>query len=165
MTTLTVIFDDLVMVKDGVLRASFDTEVEISELQAKRSELGHTSVRAIQWNGTDGECEFYDGQPNSPVTQTEVDAYLALFQPQYVKQTKTKFLEQDADLIAREMRDEMLTKTDWWATADRTMTAEQTAYRQALRDLPASAEWNPVLTWDDDMWAGSLTGVTWPTQP
>ena len=32
-------------------------------------------------------------------------------------------------------RDTLIAATDWWATADRTMTAEQTAYRQALRDI------------------------------
>jgi len=35
-------------------------------------------------------------------------------------------------------RDRLIAETDWWATSDRTMTAEQTAYRQALRDLPAN---------------------------
>ena len=51
----------------------------------------------------------------------------------------------------REERDKRLTETDWWASSDRTMTAEQTAYRQALRDLPAntSDSKNPV----------------WPTKP
>ena len=38
----------------------------------------------------------------------------------------------------RHERDRLLSRTDWWATSDRTMTAEQTAYRQALRDLPAN---------------------------
>jgi hypothetical protein len=38
----------------------------------------------------------------------------------------------------REERDKRIAETDWWASSDRTMTAEQTAYRQALRDLPAN---------------------------
>ena len=58
----------------------------------------------------------------------------------------------------RKERDRMLKKTDWWATSDRTMTAEQTAYRQALRDLPANSE--PKL---DDV--GNLTNVDWPEVP
>ena len=51
----------------------------------------------------------------------------------------------------RRKRDELIAETDWWATSDRTMTAEQTAYRQALRDLPANTTdpENPV----------------WPTKP
>tara|TARA_R110002153_G_scaffold170950_2_gene323803 strand:- start:639 stop:1025 length:387 start_codon:yes stop_codon:yes gene_type:complete len=36
----------------------------------------------------------------------------------------------------REKRDELLAETDWWAGTDLTMTDAQTAYRQALRDLP-----------------------------
>lgn len=40
--------------------------------------------------------------------------------------------------LLRNKRDRLLADTDWWATSDRTMTAEQTAYRQALRDLPAN---------------------------
>ena len=65
-----------------------------------------------------------------------------------------------ADFIANEMpmrqraqRDQLLSATDWWATSDRTMTAEQTAYRQALRDITAHANW-PALA-DSD----------WPTKP
>jgi hypothetical protein len=51
-----------------------------------------------------------------------------------------------------------LIETDEWALSDRTMTAEQTAYRKALRDLPDSA---------DPKWSTEegLTNVTWPTRP
>jgi len=51
----------------------------------------------------------------------------------------------------RDKRNLLLAETDWWASSDRTMTAEQTAYRQALRDLPANTTdpENPV----------------WPTKP
>tara|TARA_Y100000817_G_C16744152_1_gene493884 strand:+ start:267 stop:620 length:354 start_codon:yes stop_codon:yes gene_type:complete len=35
-------------------------------------------------------------------------------------------------------RNRRLEETDWWASNDLTMTDEQTAYRQALRDLPAN---------------------------
>ena len=38
----------------------------------------------------------------------------------------------------RRKRDILLAETDWWASSDRTMTDEQAAYRQALRDLPAN---------------------------
>ena len=51
----------------------------------------------------------------------------------------------------REARDVLLSKTDWWATSDRTMTAEQTAYRQALRDITDQV--------------GFPTDITWPTKP
>lgn len=58
----------------------------------------------------------------------------------------------------RNQRNALLAETDWWCVSDRTATAEQLAYRQALRDLPATA--TPAL--DED---GQLTGVTWPTKP
>ena len=51
----------------------------------------------------------------------------------------------------RAERDRKLAETDWWAMADRTMTSDQTAYRQALRDITTSAT--------------SLDDVTWPTKP
>ena len=60
--------------------------------------------------------------------------------------------------FVRTHRDGLLCQTDWWAGTDLTMTAEQTAYRKALRDLPSTA--SPEL--DSD---GELTGVTWPTKP
>ena len=54
----------------------------------------------------------------------------------------------------RMLRDDLLSQTDWWALPDSpTMTAEQTAYRQALRDITSHANW-PNLN-DDD----------WPTKP
>ena len=51
----------------------------------------------------------------------------------------------------REERNRRIAETDWWASSDLTMTAEQTAYRQALRDITNSAT--------------SLDDVTWPTKP
>ena len=51
----------------------------------------------------------------------------------------------------REQRDQLLRQTDWWASSDLTMTAEQTAYRQALRDITNTYS--------------SLDDVVWPTKP
>ena len=62
--------------------------------------------------------------------------------------------------LLREERDRRITETDWRATVDYPGT-DQTAwltYRQALRDLPSTAE--PQL--DEE---GNLTNVTWPTKP
>ena len=58
-----------------------------------------------------------------------------------------------ASKLNRDIRDERLVETDVWALSDRTMTAEQTAYRQALRDITTHANW-PHLSEDD-----------WPTKP
>jgi len=51
----------------------------------------------------------------------------------------------------RHVRDQKLAETDWWANSDLTMTAEQTAYRQALRDITDTYT--------------SLDDVVWPTKP
>ena len=51
----------------------------------------------------------------------------------------------------RAERDRKLAETDWWAVADRTMTAEQTQYRQMLRDITVSYT--------------SLDDVVWPVKP
>jgi len=58
----------------------------------------------------------------------------------------------EGKLIAlRKQRNALLALTDWWASSDLTMTAEQTAYRQALRDI--------TDTYSD------LDTVVWPTKP
>ncbi len=81
------------------------------------------------------------------------------------KPTKEEFELVLAELKATEPirllrieRNRRLAETDWWAVADRTMTAEQTAYRTALRDLPATQE--PQLDQN-----GMLTNITWPEVP
>ena len=48
-------------------------------------------------------------------------------------------------------RDALLKSTDWWGVSDRTMSAEETAYRQSLRDLPQTF--------------ASPADVVWPTKP
>ena len=53
--------------------------------------------------------------------------------------------------LRRRERDSFLASTDWWVMPDRTATADQLAYRQALRDITAQA--------------GFPTNVTWPTKP
>jgi len=53
--------------------------------------------------------------------------------------------------VVRIVRDVLIAETDVWALSDRTMTAEQTAYRQALRDIT-----------NQD---GFPTNITWPTKP
>ena len=47
----------------------------------------------------------------------------------------------------RFMRDTLIASTDVWALPDRTMTAEQTAYRQALRDITNQAGFPENITW------------------
>ena len=53
--------------------------------------------------------------------------------------------------LLRAERDRLIALTDWWASSDLTMTSEQTAYRQALRDITETYS--------------SLDTVVWPTKP
>ena len=53
--------------------------------------------------------------------------------------------------LLREERNKLIAETDWWASSDLTMTAAQSAYRQALRDIT-----NTYTSLDD---------VVWPTKP
>jgi hypothetical protein len=50
----------------------------------------------------------------------------------------------------RSERDRRLAECDWWASSDLTMSSEQTAYRAALRDFPATVD---------------LSNIVWPTKP
>lgn len=54
---------------------------------------------------------------------------------------------QAARLDMEPKRAKLLADTDWWALSDHTMTAEQTAYRQALRDIPDQAGFPHTITW------------------
>lgn len=65
---------------------------------------------------------------------------------------KSDELEAAAPLKAlRVERDRLIAATDWWASSDLTMSAEQSAYRQALRDITDTYQ--------------SLDTVVWPTKP
>ena len=52
---------------------------------------------------------------------------------------------------ARFLRDKLLSKTDWWAVQDRTMSQEEKDYRQALRDITSQE--------------GFPENIVWPTKP
>ena len=62
--------------------------------------------------------------------------------------------------LLRIERDKKIAKTDWRASSDLTLASAWSTYRQALRDLPASA--SPKLNSDYEL---DLTSVTWPTEP
>ena len=62
--------------------------------------------------------------------------------------------------LLRVERDKRIAKTDWRASSDVTLADAWKTYRQALRDLPASA--TPKLDSSYDL---DLTSVTWPTEP
>ena len=67
---------------------------------------------------------------------------------------KTKLIELnelEPMKLLREERNRRISETDWWASSDLTMSAERTAYRQALRDITKTYS--------------SLDEVVWPNKP
>ena len=56
---------------------------------------------------------------------------------------------QEVVTAVRAQRDSLLGKSDWMATSDRTMSGDEVAYRQALRDITSQV--------------GYPTDVIWPT--
>ena len=62
--------------------------------------------------------------------------------------------------LLRIERDTRIAKTDWRASSDLTLADAWKTYRQALRDLPASA--TPKL---DSNYELDFSSVTWPTEP
>ena len=67
---------------------------------------------------------------------------------------KTKLIELnelEPMKLLREERNRRIAETDWWASSDLTMSAERTAYRQALRDITKTYS--------------SLDEVVWPNKP
>jgi hypothetical protein len=70
---------------------------------------------------------------------------------QQLKQKRDELAAAEPLENLRNKRNDLLAETDWWASSDLTMTAEQTAYRQALRDIT-----NTYTSLDD---------VAWPEKP
>ena len=84
------------------------------------------------------------------------------------KPTETEINNKISELDAAEAmrllrleRNSRIAETDWRASSDLTLSDAWKTYRQALRDLPASA--SPSL--DSNTFELDLTSVTWPTEP
>ena len=83
------------------------------------------------------------------------------------KPTKTEVADKIAELDASEPmrllrieRNKKIALTDWRMLPDQTPSDNWTNYRQALRDLPASA--SPKL---DSNYNLDFSSFTWPTEP
>ena len=107
-------------------------------------------------------------KPGSQWTLSGEDYYgLNWLDSSQTKPTKTEINSKIAELdnaesmrLLRIERDVRIAKTDWRASSDLTLSDAWKTYRQALRDLPASA--TPKLNSDYEL---DLTSVTWPTEP
>ena len=93
------------------------------------------------------DIEWLDSSQTKP-TETEINSKISVLD------------SAEAMKLLREERDKRIAKTDWRASSDLTLSDAWKTYRQALRDLPASA--TPKL---DSFYELDLTSVTWPTEP
>ncbi len=91
--------------------------------------------------------EWLDSSQTKP-TETEVNSKIA------------ELDNAEPMRLLRVERDRRIALTDWRAGSDLTLASAWSTYRQALRDLPASA--SPKL---DSSYELDLTSVTWPTEP
>ena len=103
-----------------------------------------------QWTlrGTDySGLEWLDSSQTKP-TETEVNSKIS------------ELDNAEPMRLLRLERDRRIKLTDWRTSSDLTLASAWSTYRQALRDLPASA--TPKLGSDYEL---DLTSVTWPTEP
>ena len=101
------------------------------------------TLRGNEYSG----LEWQDDSQTKP-TETEVNSKIASLD------------SAEAMRLLRIERDKRIANTDWRASSDLTLADAWKTYRQALRDLPASA--TPKL---DSYYELDLTSVTWPTEP
>ena len=120
----------------------------------------YTKIEAIQslkpdkewsWIGTDYSGLQWLDSGTAP-TEAEIDAEV------------TRLNNAEPMRLLRAERDRLLTACDWVVTMHKELgtniPAAWKTYRQALRDLPASA--SPSL---DSYGYLDMTSVTWPTEP
>jgi hypothetical protein len=136
-------------ISDEVL-AGFDVYVVFDTPKLETTEL-QTAVKSgyeqdskgnwvTSWVVKDMFSE-YTSEDGTVVTKAEQEeAYLA-------KKTA------EAEKAVRTKRDGLLAETDWMALTDVTMSAEMTAYRQALRDITTHANFP------------NLEEADWPVKP
>ena len=91
-----------------------------------------------QFSLVGGVLTWYDTEQSEP-TEAEITAKIAELEAA------------EPMRLLRAERNQRLANTDWWASSDLTMTAAQTAYRQALRDITETYT--------------SLDDVVWPEVP
>ena len=93
------------------------------------------------------DLEWLDSSQTKP-TETEINSKIS------------ELDAAEAMRLLRLERNARIAETDWRASSDLTISDAWKTYRQALRDLPATASPSMDSNYDLD-----LTSVTWPTEP
>lgn len=132
MTTITKALDSL-GIKDWSLDGIPTNEQEFLEKFTKYTELSYDEY----------------GIP-TPVSKSNDPSDFGVTWSQIVAEQQ-RLEELEPLRMLREERNKKIAETDWWAVSDRTMTTQQTTYRQALRDITDTYT--------------SLDDVVWPVKP
>tara|TARA_S200000501_G_C20142988_1_gene448032 strand:- start:33 stop:392 length:360 start_codon:yes stop_codon:yes gene_type:complete len=103
--------------------------------------------KQFSWTGNEYSGLTWLDSGTAP-TESELDAEV------------TRLSNAEPMRLLRVERDRLLTACDWRASSDLTLADAWKTYRQALRDLPASA--SPKLDSDGNL---DMTSVTFPTEP
>ena len=118
------------------------------------SDAIHSLRPVATWNLTGSEysgLEWLDSSQTKP-TETEINNKI------------TELDSAEAMRLLREVRNQLLSETDWVAARSIetgvAISNDWKTYRQALRDLPASS--SPTLDSEYDL---DFSSVTWPTEP
>ena len=104
-------------------------------------------AKSWSWNGYEYSGLIWNESETVP-TESEINTEL------------TRLTNAEPMRLLRIERDTRIAKTDWRASSDLTMSDAWKTYRQALRDLPASA--SPKLDSDGNL---DMSSVTFPTEP
>jgi hypothetical protein len=117
-----------------------------------RYDLNGNVVVQMEYNGEYIDVPLYDGCfiPNE-ITLAELQAAFDANQPEEIAAYEGPSSSELLAGFMRDNRNRLIKETDLWGLADYPATAEQTAYRQALRDITAQA--------------GFPNEVVWPTKP
>ena len=99
-------------------------------------------LRGFDYTG----LEWLDSKQTQP-TETEVNSKIS------------ELDNAEAMRLLRVERDKRITKTDWRASSDLTLSDAWKTYRQALRDITTQT---PKLNSEYEL---DLTSVIWPTEP
>ena len=104
--------------------------------------------------------EYQTCEETTPVLREGTYVHTWQVSDKYTSEERTTYDAQKESLRVkilpdthRYQRDIRISETDWWALSDVTMSSAMTAYRQALRDITAHANWP------------DLDEADWPTKP
>ena len=162
---VSVIFEDKSITIDGKGLAFAGDDASYFDTVVNTE--GHGTAHALQWDSdlAEGDLEV-TGESNVAISAATIQPYIDLHAEQKQRIKDRALDSADADEMARNSRNYLLAETDWWGVADRTMSQAEIDYRQALRDLPSdTANWNPVVVWNEEFEYATYEGVNFPEKP